>query len=277
MFLELYYGHSKKKEMDNALYSIQKSYLTSDFSDTLSNISFRDSISIYITDQYGVRLYSHDCYGGNSFIQENNNANINSLINQVIDSDNGLIKLSVMESHFNKKMMVYGTTLGQQNLKLYVFMETLMEPVDSTTKIIKRQLLNITFMIFSIAVLITIFISTKISKPIVSITQSAKKLAKGNYNTKFEGGEYLEAQELADVLNYVEEEISKVDGLRRELIANISHDIRTPLTIIKAYAEMVRDLSGDNPDKRNEHINVIIDESDRLSNLVSSLLELSKL
>lgn len=60
-------------------------------------------------------------------------------------------------------------------------------------------------------------------------------------------------------------------------MANISHDLRTPLTIIKSYAEMIRDLSGDNPEKRNEHINVIIDESDRLTNLVTGLLELSKL
>ena len=47
--------------------------------------------------------------------------------------------------------------------------------------------------------------------------------------------------------------------------------------MVKAYAEMIRDLSGDNPVKRQEHIQVIIDEADRLSSLVNNLLELSKL
>ena len=79
------------------------------------------------------------------------------------------------------------------------------------------------------------------------------------------------------MLNNAKDEIQKVSELRKDLIANISHDLRTPLTMVKAYAEMIRDLSGDNPVKRQEHIQVIIDEADRLSSLVNNLLELSKL
>ena len=60
-------------------------------------------------------------------------------------------------------------------------------------------------------------------------------------------------------------------------MANISHDLRTPLTMIKAYAEMIRDLSGDNPEKREKHLQVIIDETDRLTSLVTDILDLSKL
>ncbi|MDE6733045.1 MAG: HAMP domain-containing histidine kinase, partial [Oscillospiraceae bacterium] len=80
----------------------------------------------------------------------------------------------------------------------------------------------------------------------------------------------------ADTLNYASSEISKVDTLRRDLIANISHDLRTPLTMVKAYAEMIRDLSGDNPEKRERHLKIIIDETDRLSSLVTDILDLSK-
>ncbi len=86
-----------------------------------------------------------------------------------------------------------------------------------------------------------------------------------------------ETETLAETLNYAAAEISKVDSLRRDLIANISHDLRTPLTMVKAYAEMIRDLSGDNPAKRSEHVNIIIEESDRLAALVNDILDLSKL
>ncbi|MDE5755301.1 MAG: HAMP domain-containing histidine kinase, partial [Oscillospiraceae bacterium] len=76
---------------------------------------------------------------------------------------------------------------------------------------------------------------------------------------------------------YAEHEISKVDTMQRDLIANTSHDLRTPLTMLKAYAEMIRDLSGDNPVKRNAHLKVIIEETDRLTMLVNDILDLSKL
>ena len=98
-------------------------------------------------------------------------------------------------------------------------------------------------------------------------------MAKGDYAANFESGSYAEINELAQTLNYAAQEISKVDTLRNDLIANVSHDLRTPLTMIKAYAEMIRDLSGDKPEKRNEHLGVIIQETDRLSALVSNMLE----
>ena len=72
-------------------------------------------------------------------------------------------------------------------------------------------------------------------------------------------------------------EISKATVLQRELVANVSHDIRTPLTMIKGYAETIKDLTGDNPEKRNQQLDIIIDESNRLNVLVNDILDLSKL
>ena len=60
------------------------------------------------------------------------------------------------------------------------------------------------------------------------------------------------------------------------MLANVSHDLKTPLTMIKAYAEMARDLNKDNEEKRTDNLNVIIEESDRLNSLVNNILELSK-
>ncbi|WP_294588204.1 cell wall metabolism sensor histidine kinase WalK, partial [uncultured Ruminococcus sp.] len=159
----------------------------------------------------------------------------------------------------------------------YLFIESSIEPIDSTVSIIREQLIYITIILFELAFIVTMFISKRLSRPIVEITDTAKKFGAGDYTVDFNGHGYREIEELSTVLNNAKDEIQKVSELRKDLIANISHDLRTPLTMVKAYAEMIRDLSGDNPVKRQEHIQVIIDEADRLSSLVNNLLELSKL
>ena len=128
-----------------------------------------------------------------------------------------------------------------------------------------------------LASVLAYFIARRLSKPIEKITDSAQKLAKGDYGIAFESGTYREINELAQTLNRTSEELSKTEELRKDLISNISHDLRTPLTIIKSYAEMIRDISGSNEEKRNVHTGVIIDETNRLSLLVSDLLDLSKI
>ena len=75
-------------------------------------------------------------------------------------------------------------------------------------------------------------------------------------------------------LNYAAKELSKVETLRRDLIANVSHDLRTPLTMITGYSEVMRDLPGENTP---ENVQVIIDEANRLTTLVNDMLDLSKM
>ena len=84
----------------------------------------------------------------------------------------------------------------------------------------------------------------------------------------------MEISELAETLNYAAVELAKTEQLQRDLIANISHDLRTPLTLITAYGEAMRDLPGENTP---ENVQVIIDETERLSVLVNDLLDMSKL
>ena len=100
-------------------------------------------------------------------------------------------------------------------------------------------------------------------------------MGKGDYNVKFEADSYSEINNLAATLNTAAYELGMADTRQRDLIANVSHDLKTPLTMIRSYAEMIRDLSGDNPEKRNAHLQVIIDETDRMSQLVSDMASVS--
>ena len=110
-----------------------------------------------------------------------------------------------------------------------------------------------------------------------TMSEKAVKLAHGDYKVEFFNADYKEMAQLSDSLNYVRDEVKKSEDFQREILANTTHDLKTPLTMIKAYASMVMEISGDNPEKRNKHLQVIIDESDRLAGLVNDVLSVSKL
>lgn len=164
----------------------------------------------------------------------------------------------------------YGSTL-------YLCLTSPLSPTNSTTQVLKVQLLIVTVLALLIALALSYFIAKKLALPISNITKNASSFANGNYKVTFSHGGYTEINQLADVLNHAASELEKTDVLRRDLVANVSHDLRTPLTIIRSYAEMIKDISGDNPEKRNEHITVIMNESDHLSSLVTDILDLSKM
>jgi signal transduction histidine kinase len=149
--------------------------------------------------------------------------------------------------------------------------------MQSTIEIFSNQLIYITIISMIIAFLLSFYLSRKITHPLSKITESAAKLGEGEYGIVFEGGPYSEIVRLADTLSYTSLELAKSDNMQKDLIAKVSHDLRTPLTMVISYAEMIRDLSGGDPKKRTEHLQVIIDEADRLNKLVSDLLEISRM
>jgi len=156
--------------------------------------------------------------------------------------------------------------------KISLTFYAMITPVDSTVSTLRMQLFIITGIMVLLATLLAIIISKYISNPIEQINQSAKALAKGNYETEFHGKGYLEIKELSDTLNAAASELSKVERLRRELIANISHDLRTPLSFIYSYAEMMHDFPNEVTPEQSQ---IIMDEAKRLTSLVNDMLDIS--
>ena len=148
---------------------------------------------------------------------------------------------------------------------------------STAVKVLRNQLVFVTVICMCISMLLALTFSRKIAKPITKFSATAMKLGGGDFDVKFEGNGWTEIDELADTLNYATEEMGKTETLRRDFFANVSHDLRTPLTMVRAYAEMIRDLSGKDPEKRAAHAQIIMDEADKLTLLVEDILDLSKL
>ena len=158
-----------------------------------------------------------------------------------------------------------------------IFLNSTLEDVSVASAQLRNQLVYIIIILIILSIIVSIFISRRINKPILEIIDSAKELGKGNFNVEFKQSEIAELNELSEVLTVAASEMNKTDELRRDLLANVSHDLKTPLTMIKAYAEKVKDLSYKDKEKMDADLNVIIRETDRLNSLVNDLLEMSKL
>lgn len=279
LFLEKFYTVSKIHAVEAAALQIVSSYEAdkpAEFSKIIEEIALENDLCVEIVNRYGRSQYSKE-YSVDCVIHGRTNSTYGYQL-EIENNNNQPIWRKLQNAHKNYSMVLFGCALGDtENPDGYLFINTALVPVGSTVTIIKRQLMIITFILMIIAFVISLFVSKRIAQPIDRITVAAESLAKGNFNTKFDGRGYLEVKQLADALTYAEKELSRVDTMQRDLIANVSHDLRTPLTMLKAYAEMIRDLSGDNPKKRNEHLEIIINETDRLSLMVNDILDLSKL
>jgi len=156
-------------------------------------------------------------------------------------------------------------------ITLMVMME--LTPVNTTVETLRVQLFYVTALMLVVASILAIVISHKIAKPIEKISKGAKKLGKERYKPNLDSP-IKEVGELNNTLYFVDKELEKIEGIRRELMANISHDLRTPLTMIQGYSEVMRDIPGEN---NKDNIQVVIDEAQRLQSLVNDILELSRL
>ena len=153
--------------------------------------------------------------------------------------------------------------------------EAHLAPVGGVLGALRIQLFWASNLFLMLGALFALLISRNVSRPLVRINHAAKRLAAGEYDINFTVKHCSsEVHELAETLNSAARELSRVEGLRRELLANVSHDLRTPLTMITAYAEMMRDIPGE---QTPENVQVIIDEANRLSLLVNDLLDLSRM
>lgn len=192
-----------------------------------------------------------------------NSLNLNNY--NSIDQD---INFARLDTEYN----LYGNKVGDY----YILLVSILDPVESSISIIERQLIYVTILSIIISIFISIRLSKKLSNPIKNINDKSKELGKGNFDIEFNEDEYLEVSELSKTLNEASKSLKEKDKLQKDIISNVSHDLKTPLTIIKGYAEVIKDVKGTKSSRDNK-LNKIIEEVDNLNLMINNLLETSKL
>lgn len=286
VFLNEFYKRIKFNDIEAMANKIEENIDNKNLRVQAYKLAIENDTSIHIVDSHGKSLvqydFSRESIIGNLSIEQINSYyalassnggryyRIYSDDNVSVETSWGIITLVKNSMESIVYLSIAELPNGEEAL---IMLHSNLLPISSTVETLRVQLVYISIILLILSLIIAFLIAKRISRPIVSINAAAKELAKGNYDVSFNGSGYQEIQELNDTLNYAAKELSKVEGLRRDLIANISHDLRTPLTMITGYGEVMKDIPGENTP---ENIQIIIDEATRLTSLVNDILDISK-
>lgn len=283
-----YYRNDRIKTVETISNTIEKTLLKDNVSekeiDSTARLVAGNNVCTIIFNESGQEIYSSDSLGQlcmldktiyvgeQSYIIKNEPEKFIEQIKQ-----ENPFTLNINSDITDTEMILYGEQFKNSLANYYLVINTPLEPVDSYINFIMNQYFYVAVFVIIISLVVAFFLAKRISSPIVKMKNEANKLAEGNYDVKFESNSFSEINDLATTLDDATEKLSQINDLRKDLVANVSHDIKTPLTIIQTYAEMIQDISGDDPVKRNEHLDVILKETEYLNKLVSDMSELSKL
>lgn len=273
-FVEGYYQNKKLKEVYNYGRSISQLTVNTSAFDQKQTKCRNSGIDVYVVD-YELK----SCVNDANALTDEKKKLLTSILSQYF-LNSGEVCRTINPDKTTSGYIYYVNKMPTEEgeVERFVILIARQEILTEVMHIIRWQFLIVSIIVLGVGFILAWHIANKLTKSISEMSVTADKWAKGDESVVFEPkSKYYEIVELADALNYAKEEISKSRTLQRDLLANVSHDLRTPLTMIKAYAEMIKDISGDNKQKRDKHTKVIIEEADRLTMLVNDILNLSKL
>lgn len=226
----------------------------------------------------GCILYSLNAADVTQYVamaQENNGSYLTTILqSQAHPSSGKLDRAETQDTKDQVKNIIYTKIVTINNESAVVIVTGVLTPLSATTQTLSSQMWYIGIFLIAAILVLTWILYKQIAKPLAEINHAAKQIPQGKYEMDPKTNRYQEAQELNETLMDAAQDIQAADKAKRDLIANVSHDLRTPLTMISGYGEMMQDLPEE---KTDENLQVIIDESKRLNALVNDLLDLSKM
>lgn len=268
-FLDGTYKNNKIAYLKDTAAQIDEGIQNDDILSVLEDISFSNEVCVrVITDAVGFTTYQD---ASSCALGKLSSKQLNKIATTTFD--NGGEALFDNNSSYLKNVYIYSKLSKVNDENVLIMLSTSIVPLQSTIDTMYDQFNIIIIVVVIATILLALCLSSLIVKPIKKIEMEATNLPSGKYDHKLIKTDAREIENLNNTLARANEEIIKADVARKELIGNVSHDLRTPLTMIVGYGEMIRDF----PEENNaENINVIINEAKRLSTLVDDLLDLSK-
>jgi signal transduction histidine kinase len=158
-----------------------------------------------------------------------------------------------------------------------VFVFSSVSGLDQSLQNVRQLLILSGVGAFFLALGFTFIVSKKLSSPLIQMEQATRRIAKGELETRVAIPSNDEVGSLAKAVNDLAMDLQRYRDTRREFLANVSHELRTPMTYLEGYAKVLKDGFVDSEEEKEKYLDIIYQETLRLSRLIHDLFELSKM
>ena len=264
----------------------------------------QNSLLILVADEEGNIIYSSDAFKGSHTknrtekddegsqssppskkpSKENSSIPVKNIYRSLPDDYNDLLTLLAASADQTAESIsddyyVFGSYISYYGYEdpVILYISTTIDATGSSVIILKKILAIVTVLSLIAGFVLSWFIARKFSRPVARLSDKAEKLGETDYSAEYPKGFCSELDTLSDTMDRTNEKLNISKEFQMQLLSNVSHDLRTPLTMIKGYAEMIRDISWEDSDAMKEDVQVIIKEADRLNALVNEILDYSEL
>lgn len=303
-FLEDYYILQKEQalvkvyELMNA-YSFPGAYQEDEFQENISFVCGRNNIRFVICDTnlrpqvwYTTSTQESELLAGRLFAYV---YGVDVLEKEVLlEKDGYTIQKMTDPSTHQDYLEIWGTLDNGYSYIMRVAVDSILESVKISNEFFAYFALASIFL----GIIMVIWLSKRITKPIQELTELSKRMSELDFEVKYtRGGDDEIAQlgehfnrmsrklqttisELKTANNELQQDIEKkeqIDEMRKEFLANVSHELKTPIALIQGYAEGLKECINDDPESREFYCDVIMDESAKMNQMVKKLLSLNQL
>jgi signal transduction histidine kinase len=247
-------------------------------SNNLDNIAKLADSTVYIIDSDGNLIAS-----SNGKMSKKDRFLSDDILKNIKEGKSDYYKISRMDDIFDQLMLNYfykiqGDGEDGTNVRAIIMVSSpdiTVTDNDLTSKMIKT-IISVSLWIFLAALISVYFISERIVEPLKQISTAAKNFAKGKFDARVTVTGHDEVAELAETFNNMADSLARLEEMRSTFLANVSHDLRTPMTTISGFVDGI--IDGTIPEEKHSYyLSIISSEVRRLSRLVSSLLQLSRM
>lgn len=290
--LDQFYRYEKRRTLQNVSANIAENIDNTSLNTLIERVAEDNGLCVLVVDGSMQTVYSADT-AFSCIIHHLNHRDLRRMVQKLETDEKDFVFFPmerVRSSGFDRQHFAFPAPLPmnddggeylvsvqrarlEDGSEYYVLLNTLVTPVTATVQTIRSELWVLTTALLLIGFLLSSILSRRISRPIIQTTEAARALSQGEFTPIRDANAYREIAQLNRQLAQAARDLRKVEETQRELIANISHDLRTPLTLIEGYVEAMRDIPGENTP---ENLQVILDETHRLTTLVNAVLDYSR-
>lgn len=299
-FLEMYYINEKQTTLENLYYQINDLYGSDEEVESVDKYHIAKmceaaGASLLITDSAGREEFAY----GTSYI-------LNERLQYIIFSGNvgedKIIKVSdkyviqttvdsVTSSHY---LEMWGTLDSGE----YFITQMAYEGVQESASISNRFFGYVGSIVIVVSSMIMLIISRKFLRPILDLAHIAERMSNLDFNVKYEGKGTDEIGVLGNSINLLSRRLesnisslkaanielkkdldkkTQADEMRKEFLSNVSHELKSPIALIQGYAEGLKESINEDPESMEFYCDVIMDEANKMNNIVKKLLSLNQI